>query len=58
MRAFVYCRVISDEQATDNHYSLENQEAKGRDYAKSKGWRTAEEQAERIGLQIIPIDES
>ena len=39
MQAFVYCRVSSDEQATDNHYSLENQEQKARDYAKLKDWR-------------------
>jgi len=42
MQAFVYCRVSSEEQANDNHYSLENQEKRGRDYCKSKGWRVAD----------------
>ncbi len=30
MQAFIYCRVSSEEQANDNHYSLENQETRGR----------------------------
>ena len=41
MRVFVYCRVSTDEQATDAHFSLANQEQKARDYAKAKGWRIA-----------------
>jgi site-specific DNA recombinase len=41
MRVFIYCRVSTDEQATDAHYSLANQEQKARDYAKSKGWHVA-----------------
>jgi site-specific DNA recombinase len=39
MQAFIYCRVSSDEQASDNHYSLDNQEQKARDYCKLKDWR-------------------
>lgn len=39
MRSFVYCRVSSEEQASDNHYSLENQEKKARDLISSRGWR-------------------
>lgn len=42
MQAFLYCRVSSDEQASDNHYSLENQEIRARDYCKSKDWRVVE----------------
>ena len=42
MQCFAYCRVSSEEQASDNHYSLANQEQKARDYAKLKGWRVAE----------------
>lgn len=41
MRVFIYCRVSTDEQATDAHYSLANQEQKARDYAKGKGWQVA-----------------
>jgi site-specific DNA recombinase len=39
MRAFVYCRVSTQEQATDDHYSLANQEARCRDYIKHRSWR-------------------
>lgn len=39
---FIYCRVSSEEQANDNHYSLENQETRGRDYCKSRDWRVAD----------------
>jgi site-specific DNA recombinase len=42
MQAFIYCRVSSDEQANDNHYSLENQETKGREHCKSRDWRIAD----------------
>src|ERR1035437_8523914 len=42
MQAYAYCRVSTEEQATDNHYSLENQEQKARDYIKMKGWRVAD----------------
>ena len=28
MRAFCYCRVSTEEQSTEDHYSLENQEKK------------------------------
>ncbi|MHB9038613.1 MAG: recombinase family protein [Armatimonadota bacterium] len=39
MQAYVYCRVSTREQATDNHYSLENQEKKAREFIKLKSWR-------------------
>lgn len=42
MRAFVYCRVSTDEQSTDNHYSLGNQEQRAREYVKHKGWRVGQ----------------
>jgi len=38
MRAFYYCRVSTEEQPTDDHYSLENQEKKARDQAKLRDW--------------------
>lgn len=41
MRCFVYCRVSSEEQATDNNYSLENQERRADDLIAAKGWRIA-----------------
>ncbi|MBM3500672.1 MAG: recombinase family protein [Armatimonadetes bacterium] len=37
--AFVYCRVSTQEQATDDHYSLANQEARCRDYIKQRSWQ-------------------
>jgi DNA invertase Pin-like site-specific DNA recombinase len=36
MQASIYCRVSSEEQATDNNYSLENQEKRGRDCCESR----------------------
>ena len=39
MRAFAYCRVSTQEQATDDHYSLANQEARCRDYIKHRSWQ-------------------
>ena len=39
MRAFVYCRVSTQEQATDAHYSLANQEVRCRDYIKHRSWQ-------------------
>lgn len=39
MRAFCYCRVSTEEQSTDEHYSLDNQEKKAKEYAKLKNWR-------------------
>jgi len=39
MRAFSYCRVSTEEQSTDDHYSLENQEKKATDQARLKDWR-------------------
>lgn len=39
MRAFVYCRVSTREQSTSDHYSLENQEQRARDYAGMKKWQ-------------------
>jgi len=41
MRAFAYCRVSTKEQATEDHYSLNNQEQRCRDYIKMKQWRSA-----------------
>ena len=41
MRVFTYCRVSTEEQATDAHFSLANQDQKARDYAKAKGWHIA-----------------
>ena len=38
-RAFVYCRVSTEEQSQDDHYSLALQEERCRDYAKAKSWR-------------------
>ena len=38
MRAFVHCRVSTQEQATDDHCSLANQEAHCRDYIKHRSW--------------------
>lgn len=38
MCGFVYCRVSTREQGTDDHYSLGNQEQRCRDYAKMKSW--------------------
>lgn len=39
MRAFVYCRVSTEEQSTDDHYSLANQEQRARAYADSRDWQ-------------------
>ena len=39
MRAFVYCRGSTQEQATDDHYSLANQEARCHDYIKQRSWK-------------------
>lgn len=41
MRAFVYCRVSSKEQASQDHYSLDNQDQRCSDYIKMKQWRRA-----------------
>lgn len=38
LRAYVYCRVSTEEQSREDHYSLHNQEVRARDYAKAKGW--------------------
>lgn len=38
LRAYVYCRVSTEEQSREDHYSLYNQEVRARDYAKAKGW--------------------
>lgn len=60
MRALVYCRVPTKEQGTEDHYSLGNQEQKGRDYETS---RTGESciginvasgrNHQRVGLQAV-----
>jgi site-specific DNA recombinase len=39
MRAFIYCRVSTGEQATEDHYSLENQEKRARECVKTKTWQ-------------------
>ena len=39
MRAIVYCRVSTSEQATDDHYSLAAQEDRGRQLVKERDWR-------------------
>jgi len=39
MRAFIYCRVSTREQSSEDHYSLDNQEQRGRDYLKMKRWQ-------------------
>ena len=38
MRAFVCCRVSTEEQANDRHYSLDYQEEAARHRVKEKGW--------------------
>lgn len=38
MNAFVYCRVSTEEQASDSHYSLDYQEQCARHPVKEKGW--------------------
>ncbi|MHB1134521.1 MAG: recombinase family protein [Chloroflexota bacterium] len=38
MRAFIYCRVSTEEQASDAHYSLDYQEESARHRVKEKGW--------------------
>lgn len=39
MQCLNYCRVSSEEQAADDHYSLGNQQQRATDLAKSKGWK-------------------
>jgi site-specific DNA recombinase len=39
--AFVYCRVSTEEQSREDHYSLALQEERCRAYAKQRGWRVA-----------------
>lgn len=41
MRGFVYCRVSTREQSTEDHYSLDNQEHRCLDYSKMKKWRVS-----------------
>jgi len=41
MRSFIYCRVSTREQSTEDHYSLDNQEQRCHDYIKMKKWRVA-----------------
>jgi site-specific DNA recombinase len=61
MRAFVYCRVSSKEQASEDHYSLDNQEQRCRDYIKMKQWRCSSlrkdvasgKNDDRIGFQNL-----
>jgi DNA invertase Pin-like site-specific DNA recombinase len=61
MRAYAYCRVSTQEQARDEHYSLANQEARCRDYLKHKSWHLVKvlrdigsaKSAERDGYQEL-----
>jgi site-specific DNA recombinase len=39
MRSFIYCRVSTREQGQDDHYSLNNQEQRCRDYVTMKQWQ-------------------
>jgi len=39
MRAFLYCRVSTKEQGTQDHYSLDNQEQRCRNYMTMKRWQ-------------------
>ena len=39
MRAFCYCRVSTEEQSTDEHYSLDNQEKKANALPHLKSYR-------------------
>jgi len=63
-RAFVYCRVSTDEQSQDDHYSLALQEERCRGYAQQKGWQIAKvrkdvasgKDAERPGYQELLAD--
>jgi site-specific DNA recombinase len=41
MRSFIYCRVSTREQSTEEHYSLDNQEQRCRDYITMKKWQAA-----------------
>jgi len=41
MRSFIYCRVSTREQSSEDHYSLDNQEQRCQDYSKMKKWRVS-----------------
>lgn len=64
MRAFIYCRVSTREQSSEDHYSLDNQEQRGRDYLKMKRWQlfkvrkdiASGKSAEREGFQELLAD--
>lgn len=64
MRSFIYCRVSTREQSTEDHYSLDNQEQRCRDYIKMKKWRVAKlrkdvasgKNDERAGFQELLSD--
>ena len=63
-RAFLYCRVSTEEQSQDNHYSLALQEERCRGYAQQKGWQVAKARkdvgsgrdADRPGYQELLAD--
>ena len=63
-RAFVYCRVSTDEQSQDDHYSLAVQEDRCRDYGQQRQWRIVKvrkdvgsgRDAERPGFQELLHD--
>ena len=64
MRSFIYCRVSTREQSTEDHYSLDNQEQRCHDYIKMKKWRIAKvrkdvasgKNDERAGFQELLSD--
>jgi site-specific DNA recombinase len=61
MNAFIYCRVSTKEQSSEDHYSLDNQEQRCRDYLSMKRWRLHQmrkdvasgKNSERAGFQDL-----
>ena len=64
MRSFIYCRVSTREQSSEDHYSLDNQEQRCQDYIKMKKWRVSKvrkdvasgKNDERAGFQELLSD--
>jgi DNA invertase Pin-like site-specific DNA recombinase len=52
MRAFIYCRVSTGEQATEDHYSLENQEKRARECVKTKKCKIGEIRKDKLSGNI------
>jgi DNA invertase Pin-like site-specific DNA recombinase len=48
MRVVMYARVSTEEQGTDEHFSLEAQLGEMREYAQSKGWQVVGEFVESV----------